>query len=205
MSVDKIIEKITLEAGDKAESIRKAAEDETKLYLKTANEAALAEKVAGINSGKREVDAEVSRMLAQARMEGRKKVRDEKERVISECFDLAGDEIKAVIESDEYPLILGYLIRDGIEKIGADNITISANSRDIPILGDVVAREHVTGISIEISDLPIRTMGGVLLKTMSGARSVNNTFEARLERMRRDLIFKVAGILAGEAGGLRNE
>jgi V/A-type H+-transporting ATPase subunit E len=205
MSIEKIIEKISLEAGDKAESIRKAAEDETKHYLKKANEAALAEKAARINSGKREVDAEVSRMLAQARMEGRKKVRDEKERLISECFDLAGDEIKAVIESNEYPRILGYLIRDGIEKIGADNIIISANSRDIPILEAVVAREQVMGASIKISDIPIRTMGGVLLKTISGARIVNNTFEARLERMRRDLIFEVAGILAGEEGGLRNE
>ena len=201
MSVKKIIEKISLEATNQAEAIRQAAVDETEQFLTGAREAARAAKAAEITSGKREVDAEVARMLAQARMEGRQRVRGERERMISICFDLAGDTIKAVTESDEYPQILGFLIREGIQKIGADSIIISANSRDIPILKAVVENDADMGASIKISDVPIRTMGGVLLKTVSGARSVNNTFEARLERMRRDLIFEVAGILAGEGGG----
>ncbi|HEU17467.1 MAG TPA: hypothetical protein ENO06_01905, partial [Methanolinea sp.] len=104
--------------------------------------------------------------------------------------------ITALSGSPEYPEILKYLIQDGIEKIGAGDLTISANSRDIPVLESILAKDSET--NVRMSGEPIPTCGGVLLKTGSGTRRVDNTFEARLERMRRDLIFEVAGILSGE-------
>ncbi|KQC03816.1 MAG: hypothetical protein APR55_06730 [Methanolinea sp. SDB] len=196
MSVEKIIEKISLEAADTARAIRRTAEEEAARYLEKEKTAAEAEKNAEIAARKREVDAEVSRMLAQARMEGRQTVRNARENLISNCFDRARERITAISGSPEYPEILKYLIQDGIEKIGAGDLTISANSRDIPVLESILAKE--TEKKVRMSDEPIPTSGGVLLRTGSGTRRVDNTFEARLERMRRDLIFEVAGILSGE-------
>jgi len=200
MSVEKIIEKISLEAGHQAEAIIKTARDEAKKYLEKAEKNAEAEKTAEIVSRKREIDGEVARMLAQARMEGRQTTRSKRERLISDCFDLAREQITAIPETVEYPQILKYLIRDGIGKIGAENIIIWADSRDIPVLKTIISNEPA--MKVRVSEEPIQVTGGVLLKTGSGARSVNNTFEARLERMRRDLIFEVAGILAGEREGV---
>lgn len=196
MSVEKIIEKISLEAADTARALRRTAEEEAARYLEKEKTAAEAEKNAEIAARKREVDAEVSRMLAQARMEGRQTVRNARENLISDCFDRARERITAISGSPEYPEILKYLIQDGIEKIGAGDLTISANSRDIPVLESILAKDTET--HVRMSGEPIPTAGGVLLRTGSGTRRVDNTFEARLERMRRDLIFEVAGILCGE-------
>lgn len=196
MSVEKIIEKISLEAADTARALRRTAEEEAARYLEKEKTAAEAEKNAEIAARKREVDAEVSRMLAQARMEGRQTVRNARENLISDCFDRARERITAISGSPEYPEILKYLIQDGIEKIGAGDLTISANSRDIPVLESILAKDTET--NVRMSGEPIPTAGGVLLRTGSGTRRVDNTFEARLERMRRDLIFEVAGILSGE-------
>lgn len=196
MSVEKIIEKISLEAAEKAGIIRRTAEEEAARYLEKEKMAAEAEKNAEIAARKREVDAEVSRMLAQARMEGRQTVSNARENLISDCFDRARERITAISGSPEYPEILKYLIQDGIKKIGAQDITLSANSRDIPVLESILAKG--TGTVVRVSGEPIPTSGGVLLRTGSGTRRVDNTFEARLDRMRRDLIFDVAGILSGE-------
>lgn len=200
MSVEKIIEKIKLEAKDQAETIMNTARMEQERYLKEARTAAEAEMAVLISSGKRDVDSEVSRILAQARMEARQTRRSMRERLISQCFDQATEKIDSVLESQVYQEILSYLAKEAIEKIGEKNIIFSANSRDIPLLREIIASEIHDGVSIEVSGTPIQARGGVLLQTVAGGRCVNNTIDARLDRMKRDLIFDVAGILATKEG-----
>ncbi|HUU75530.1 MAG TPA: V-type ATP synthase subunit E family protein [Methanoregulaceae archaeon] len=201
MSVDKIIEKIRNDADAQVSAILGSGEKEREKIQAEGGKEADKLKDQHIIAGKREVDAITARMRAQARMEARQTVRETRENIVQKCFDLANEQLMMIPGDARYSVILTHLIAESIREIGSDNVILFANRRDFAIIKKILREGYARGVSITLSDHPIEVSGGVVLRTLSGDRSVNNSFEARLERMHRDMVIAVAEILSNDEAG----
>ena len=75
-----------------------------------------------------------------------------------------------------------------MSSIDSDDVLISCNKQDNSVVKTLVSKlsaKHKRNISV--SDEPLKTSGGVIVSNLDDTISVNNTIEARLERMKAEL------------------
>ena len=116
------------------------------------------------------------------------------ERAVNEAFDLAARQISTV-SGDSQEKALASLIQEGIDIIGPRAKVLCA-SKDKKAVSSAI-RKLGSKSKLSLEEGGIDTMGGVILTTPDGTVRFDNTFEARLERMRPTLRKAVAAILTG--------
>jgi len=116
------------------------------------------------------------------------------ERAINEVFDLAAKQISLVSGVPQEQAV-ATLIREGLDVIGP-RAKVSCASKDRKAVSSAI-RKLGRKAKLSLDDGEIDTMGGVILTTPDGTVRFDNTFEARLERMRPTLRKAVAAILTG--------
>ncbi len=90
---------------------------------------------------------------------------------------------------------LAGLIQEGLDVIGP-RAKVQCSSKDKRAVSSAIKRLGGKA-KVSLDDEPIDTIGGVVLSTPDGAVRFDNTFEARLERMKPTLRKEVASILTG--------
>ncbi|MGO8754233.1 MAG: V-type ATP synthase subunit E [Gallionellaceae bacterium] len=108
-------------------------------------------------------------------------------------------------ESRYLALLLGWL-REGAQAIEREQLVVSVNPRDLPLLRRDWQRygnEAAPDKHLELSEQTIACMGGILISSGDGNIRLDNTFEGRMERLGEALQRAVADRLipAGEAHG----
>jgi len=116
------------------------------------------------------------------------------EKGVNEAFDIATKQISAVSGASQEKA-LASLIEEGLDIIGP-RATVSCASKDRKAVS-VAIRKLGTKAKLSLDEQEIDTIGGVVLTTTDGTIRFDNTFEARLERMRPALRKSVAAILTG--------
>ena len=116
------------------------------------------------------------------------------ERAVNEAFDLASKQISTVSGASQEKALVS-LIQEGIDVIGPRANVLCA-SKDKKAVSSAI-RKLGGKSKLSLDDRDIDTMGGVILTTPDGTVRFDNTFEARLERMRPVLRKAVAAILTG--------
>ncbi|HEY6283796.1 MAG TPA: V-type ATP synthase subunit E family protein [Nitrososphaerales archaeon] len=117
------------------------------------------------------------------------------EKAVNEVFDLATKEISSASGSSYERSIAG-LVKEGIGIIG-QKANVQCSSKDKKAVASAIKKLEGGQTKLTFDDTPVETMGGVVLTTSDGSIRFDNTFEARLERMKPTLRKDVAGILAG--------
>jgi len=97
---------------------------------------------------------------------------------------------------------LDRLIREGVQVIG-EKATVSCNAADRKAVASVVRALNKDGAKLKLEQESIQTIGGVTLQSHDGTVRFENTFEARLERMKQVLRKEIATTLSG-TGAARN-
>ncbi|MDV3277843.1 MAG: hypothetical protein LYZ69_05180 [Nitrososphaerales archaeon] len=163
-----------------------------------------------ISAAKREAKEEVSKILetsvkqaealkrritGAAELEARNARLKVLEKAVNEAV---ADAVSKVSRLDEkrYEDALARLIDEGVQAIGP-NAVVSCSSKDRNAVSELLrqlSREHV---KLTASEEDLKTAGGVALATSDGSIRFDNTFEARLERLRPTLRKEVAGLLSG--------
>lgn len=191
--IKKIISKIKEDAEREAEKIKKEARKKEEEILKKAEAEAKSKSDEILNQGKKEAELEKQRILANAKLQARKIKLDVKEKIIEKSFSLAEEKLKEVISSEEYEKILKDLIREAISTIGREDIEVLCRKEDEKVVKKII--KDLSGV--ELAKDNISTIGGVIVRSKDRQVQVDNTFEARLTRMRDDLRIEVAKILFG--------
>ena len=88
------------------------------------------------------------------------------------------------------------LIREGLDVIGPRAV-VHCSTKQRKAVSSVVRRLNKGSVRLTVDEKGIETIGGVTLTTSNGSVKFDNTFEARLERMRPTLRKDVAAILTG--------
>jgi len=117
------------------------------------------------------------------------------ERVVVEVFDSAVKEIQQGLGS-RYEKSLERLVREGVEAIGP-NARVHCSSKDRKAVLAVISKLGGNQSRLILAEKSIDTFGGVVMSSMDGSVGFDNTFEARLERMKQTLRLEVSTVLSG--------
>jgi len=165
----------------KVESMRKETEESVAKILET---------------GVKQAESVKRQIIGAAELEARNSQLKSLERGVNEVFDLAEKQISSSSSSSYEKAILG-LIEEGLGVIGP-RAKVQCASKDTKVVAAAI-KKLGSRAGATLDDNPVETMGGVVLVTPDGSIRFDNTFEARLERMRPTLRQEIAAILTGSA------
>ena len=193
---EKKVEEILNEAKAKADEIIKDAKSRAEVIIKRKRDELL-----------RRLKEKERAEYALARIEGRRMVSLKKMEYINKVFDLAFEKLKEYTKSEEYiNVTLINLIAEAIKNLNVSEAVIRVNNEDLKrlrkkgikelesILSEKVGRK----LKVKLDRTPINIIGGAIVYDIDERIYYNNSFEARMNDIRDELMYKVSEILFGE-------
>lgn len=116
------------------------------------------------------------------------------ERAVNDAFEMATKQVSDSSGAAHEKAISG-LINEGLDVIGP-RAKVQCAAKDRKAVAAALKKLQ-GGEKVILDEAPIEKMGGVVLTTPDGSVRFDNTFEARLERMRPNLRKEIAAILTG--------
>ena len=173
-----------LEAGRadtlaKIESVRKETADAVAKILET---------------GTKQAESVKRQIIGAAELEARNAQLRSLEKAVEWAFEEAMKEVSSEGGVSLEKSLAG-LIQEGIDIIGA-HVNIQCAAKDRKTVAAAIKKLGGKA-KVSLEEEPVETSGGVVLTTPDGSVRFDNTFEARLERMRPILRKEVASVLTG--------
>ncbi|MGD0318884.1 MAG: V-type ATP synthase subunit E family protein [Nitrososphaerales archaeon] len=132
-------------------------------------------------------------VIGAAELEARNAQLKALEKAVVEVFDAA---VKELGEGSgaRYEASLTQLVKEGLEVIGP-GARIHCRSKDRSAVSAALRKLEGSQSKLVLEEKGIGTIGGVVMTSMDGSVRFDNTFEARLERMRPTLRMEASAIL----------
>lgn len=167
---------------------------EQSLALIQASKKETAEAVSKVlETGRKQAEALKRQTIGAAELEARNSQLRVLEEAVEEVFSAAVSQIPK-LEQKRYESALMGLLQEAVDVIGS-NAVVSCNPRDSRLIFST--GKGKAGVKLASGDPKLGTIGGVVLATPDGSVRFDNTFEARLERLRPMLRKEVASLLGG--------
>ncbi|ADT84674.1 V-type ATP synthase subunit E [Thermococcus barophilus] len=197
-----IIEEINREAEQKIRYILSEAEKQAEDIKAEAEKRARAKAEWILRKAQTQAEIEKQRIIANAKLEIRKKRLALQEEFINEVLRSLKERL-ANLPKDEYLGIVKDLMLQAVKELGEDRIRVSSNEATLQLIAEKLEEikaflNEKTGreIRIELGD-KISTIGGVLVENADRTIRVDNTFEARIDRLESELRSRIAKVLFG--------
>lgn len=166
------------------------------LALIQASKKETAEAVSKIlETGDKQAEALKRQIIGAAELEARNSQLRVLEKAVEEAFSSAVSQIPK-LEGKRYEEALKRLLTEAIDVIGP-NALVSTNARDAKEVFSIAKGIKGERARLTPGDKRLDTIGGVVLTTPDKSVRFDNTFEARLERLRPTLRKDVAAVLSG--------
>ncbi len=133
-----------------------------------------------VDEGKKEAEKIEKQIVGSADLESRNKQLRLVEEYVQKAFDKAIEQIKSSKHDANYSKLIEILLTEAIDTLGAKEVTISTNSKDIEIVNSLLKIFPGSKLSSETIDC----LGGVEVSSKDGTMSFNNTIDARLDRLK---------------------
>lgn len=194
----KISEEILTDARTKAERILKAARREVEKMTKTAQDEAGQIEKETVEEADRRADALTRVIRASTEPAMRRIQLDVREKVL---LDIISEARKALLnrDSQDYPQMLAALTAEAAELLGGGQLVAHISRQDFDRFGDGLSQRlqaRDLGATIEVRSAE-DIEWGVIVRTADGTRQVDNTINARLQRIYPVLRRNVADTLFG--------
>ena len=195
-----IIEIINSKTAEKEKEILEEAEKQKTQKLNEAK--SKAKQVASTITGKAEIEsnAEVSRYEASAKLRSKYQLLEAKEALIKDVLLSTRKHLEELVKKKAYERTLEKLIVDGataLEEADLEIVVPKGHSSNIDLKSVEAAVKKETGNSIKfsISKDTVRATGGAIVRNRDTTRWIDNTFEARLERLEGEIRDTISTIL----------
>ncbi len=198
--IENIVKIIDSKTEEKVESILDEAELQKKDILDDAKQKSDGIHQSMIQKAEAESKAELARQEAGAKLRAKYKVLEAKEGLMREVLDTAEENVKKRAMSKDYGSILTRLAVAGGVALDTDAMELvlpKGHEKEV-VAADIakaISSELGRKVSVKISKDTVRSAGGVIVRTADGAKWVDNTFEARIERLEKKVRDEVASIL----------
>ncbi|MEM2942013.1 MAG: V-type ATP synthase subunit E family protein [Candidatus Bathyarchaeia archaeon] len=202
---NRLISKILGDAREEARSIIEDAKKSAERLLEQRNREAeeRARKACQeiIKSAEDEVENIIHRESVDAIIKTRLILLSEKRKIIDDVFKRAEQRLREFTEDEAYPEMLERLIEEAAIAAGGGRLEILLNKADsrrkLPIkeIAKRVSSKLGVETTLETSDKPIDSYGGVIISSADGRTKADNTLASILERTRRRLEPEIARIL----------
>ena len=209
--VDKIIAHIEAEAEKEISETLLKARAEADTITKAAQEKAERATQRVLSNGRRVASLEGQKIIAEARINVRRKRMDSQEELIVASFEAAKKALEELAEKGKrdnftYKDVLFNLIVSASEVVAGNKLELVFNQRDSKTFKKEMLREASesvkkrTGreISLSLTGETIQCLGGVVVRDLEKQVEVDNTLETKLNQLKENLRVDVAKILFGD-------
>ncbi|RLF91053.1 V-type ATP synthase subunit E [Thermococci archaeon] len=192
-----IIQEINREAEQKIKYILEEAQKEAKKIKEEAKRKAEARAEWILRKAKTQAELEKQRIIANARLEVRRKKLAVQEKLIQEVIEEVKKRLRE-LPQEEYFETIKVLLKSAVQELGEKKIRVYSNEATLSLIASRIdeLKAGLGDVSIEIGEA-IETIGGVVVENEAGDIRIDNTFEARMERMESEIRSKIAKVLFG--------
>lgn len=202
MTSEKVLsDEILKDAATKAERIRKRAEREAKKLVTAAVQEAEADREKVLAAASRRAERAARGILATIEQEARRGLLAAREAELDKLFQAALRRL-ADRKGYDYPAAVAGLAAEAIRVMGAESVVLELAEADQAMatpewLAEV--RRRVGGdVSLAVAERPAPIDGGVVVRSADGRLLYDNSFAARLRRLRPELRRELAVLVFGE-------
>jgi len=195
---DALIEEIQNDASKKADRIVRKAEREAAEIREKAKREADAIRAEMSQGAQKKAEAEKNVILATIAVDAKRIEMDVKELPVSQAFDAAGEKLER--REFDYPESAARLIAAAARELGDEELRVALCEKDFETLDQAALAEGVTQLLEKPVQLQFEhdasiSSGGVVVKSEDGRRICDNTYTARMRRLRDDIRRDAAKII----------
>jgi vacuolar-type H+-ATPase subunit E/Vma4 len=189
-TLDRVISEVVQEAFQTImKSLDEAQAEALRIVSKTLDEF-MRERAAIEEAGRAEREAARQRILSTAEIQAKNMAIAAVEEEVGKVFETALSRLAKEAAGDGFKQVMERLLDEAVELIGKD-IVVESNEKGIEMLREIVANKSYK-VRITVSDKPIKTIGGLRAVSADGLTRLDNTLEARLERLKQSLRSEIA-------------
>jgi vacuolar-type H+-ATPase subunit E/Vma4 len=189
-TLDRVISEVIQEAFQTImKSLDEAQAEALRIVSKTLDEF-MRERAAIEEAGRAEREAARQRILSTAEIQAKNMAIAAVEEEVGKVFETALSRLAKEAAGDGFKHVMERLLDEAVELIGKD-IVVESNEKGIEMLREIVANGSYK-VRITVSDKPIKTIGGLRAVSADGLTRLDNTLEARLERLKQSLRSEIA-------------
>jgi V/A-type H+-transporting ATPase subunit E len=195
-AIDNVVGKVVEEAKQEILKVLEVGKIEAEEILYQVQREAELEAGKILSSKDRQVESLTRRVIGSAELEARNKSLRMVEDSINKVFAKALGELKKN-KPKEYKGAMKKMVEEALESVGSKKTVLSCNQEDKSLvegLAKQVGKEK--GFDVTVSDKALQCAGGVKAAAVDGSITYDNTFEARLDRMRPVLRKSVADLFS---------
>ncbi len=189
------LEKVSAEFESEVMADLEAGRDEARARIESARKEATEAVSKILETSVKQAESTRRQIIGAAELAARNAQLKSLEKAVNEVFDLSTKEISEA-SGPSYERSIESLISEGIGVIGP-KAKVQCSSKDKKAVTSAIKKLEGGQTKLSLDETHVETMGGVILTTSDGTVRFDNTFEARLERMKQTLRKDVAAILAG--------
>ena len=209
--VDKILSYIGARAEEEISEILQKAQAEADSIREVAYKKAETEVERILSHGKRAATLEGQRIIAETKIDVRRKKIDAQEEAIAASFKEATKVLEELAEKGKqdtliYKDIVFNLVASACEIVAGKKVELAFNQRDSKTFRNKAMAELQTfvkkrtgrDIALTLADKAIQCLGGVVVRDLEKQVEVDNTLEAKLNRLKETIRVDVAKLLFGD-------
>jgi len=209
--IDKIISHIEAQVEKEVSEILGKARAEADTIKKNAQEQAKIKNDKILLDGKRKASLEEQRIIAETKVSVRREMMNAQEEAIVASFNDATKTLEELAEKGkvgkhDYKDIMYSLISSASQITAGNKLELLFNQRDAKTFNEkildnfkkAIKKETGKNVSLVIAKETIQSIGGVVVRDLEKSVEVNNTLEAKLERLKETMRVDVARILFGD-------
>ena len=197
--IQALVSAIREEAKEEASRILASAQTDAEDIRSQAQAQAAARREAILEQARQEAETSREHATATAHLEAQTLVLKRREQLLEQAFADAHQRLASVLQRPDYERIAHHLVREAVERLGADEVVVQADAETSKMLSDAALAklEGELGVRLRVGE-PLVQSTGVIVETSDGHRRYDNTLETRLARMWDVLRTPVYRILMGE-------
>lgn len=189
------------EAKAEATKILAEAEEEKARIIREAQEEAERRRQRILRDIRAEGELSKRRELARTGLQTRMEILATKEKMIEQAFTVVMEKLQAFTKTPEYASLLENLIIEGAIGLGGGEIHVQTNHNDARLLQNLqkleklVANRIKTPTTLYLLPDRLNCIGGVRTQKADRSIMIDNTFEAKVARQRRELRLFISKML----------
>ena len=130
--------------------------------------------------GKKEADKLQKQITGSATLEARNKqlllVEDSVEKVFAKAIEQLND----LVRNEDYTKLVTQLLDESVKGLGTSDVNIECNSKDKSVVQSILSKFSGATLSPNTVDC----LGGIIVKSKDGSMTLDNTIDARIERLK---------------------
>lgn len=186
--VESIVQMIEAKTAERIDQMTREAEEQREIRLKDARQkaAAIAEDIK--SKAEKELKSELARHEASMKLKAKYLVLGTKDKAVKDVLESAGKVAKKEMEGKRCTDILTRFAVEGGTALGSQNLEIVFPEKqkvtvDHAQVAAAISKNVGQKVTVTIAKDTVRASGGLIVRSSDGSKCVDNTFEARMERL----------------------